>query len=111
MTIPLGDEPAMAAALAGQEFLGTTRDYRGEWVLAAALPVGYGGWGLVTKMDTREAYAPIARALRYALFAGGIVAAAGLLAAYLLARGIARPVQRLVQAASASRVAITRLRC
>jgi two-component system cell cycle sensor histidine kinase/response regulator CckA len=98
--IPLGNEPAMAEALAGREFLGATRDYRGERVLAASLPVGYGGWGLVAKMDAREAYAPIGRALRYILLAGGLVAAAGLVAAYLLARGIAHPVQRLVQAAS-----------
>jgi len=100
MTIPLGDEPAMAEALAGREFLGTTRDYRGERVLAAALPVSYGGWGLVTKMDASEAYAPIARALRYILLCGGTVTVVGLVAAYLLARGIARPIQRLVQAAS-----------
>ena len=100
MAIPLDNEPAMAAALEGREFLGATRDYRGERVLASSLPVGYGGWGLLTKMDAREAYAPIARALRYVLLAGGVVAAAGLVAAYLLARRIARPVQRLVQAAS-----------
>jgi len=100
MAIPLGNEPAMAAALAGREFLGATRDYRGERVLAASLPVGYGGWGLVTKMDTSEAYAPITRALRSILLGGGIVAGAGLVAAYLLARGIARPVQLLVQGAS-----------
>ena len=91
MLIPLENVPAMAAALAGREFLGTTRDYRGEPVLAAALPVGYGGWGLVTKMNAREAYAPIARALRYGLLCGGLVATAGLLAAYLLARGVGAP--------------------
>ena len=100
IAIPLKTDPAMAAALAGREFLGATRDYRGERVLASALPVGYGGWGLVTKMDTREAYAPIARALRSILVGGGIVATSGLVAAYLLARGIARPVHLLVQAAS-----------
>ena len=67
LSIPLDHVPALAAAVAGQDFLGTTHDYRGQWVLASALPVGYGGWGLVTKMDVSEAYAPIARALRYIL--------------------------------------------
>ena len=100
MVIPLVNVPAMVAALEGRNFLGMTRDYRGEQVLAAALPVGYGGWGLVTKMDADEAYAPIARAMRYGLLCGGIVAAAGLVAAWLLARGVARPVQRLVHAAA-----------
>ena len=51
-------------------------------------------------MNAREAYAPISRVLRYILFCGGIVAFAGVGAAYLLARSIANPVQRLVQAAS-----------
>jgi len=100
VVLPLEKLPAMDAALTGRKFLGTTRDSSGDPVLAAALPVGYGGWGLVTKMDAREAYAPIARTLRYILLCGGAVAAVGLVAAYLLARSIARPVQRLVQAAA-----------
>jgi signal transduction histidine kinase len=100
MVIPLAKAPAMAAALQGREFLGAIRDHRGREVLTAAQPVGYGGWGLVTKMDLDEAYAPIAQALRYGLLGGGAVAAVGLAAAYLLARGIAFPVLRLVQAAS-----------
>ena len=98
--VPLARVPAMAAALEGRQFLGTTIDYRGERVVSAALPVGYGGWGLVAKMDAREAYAPIASALRYGLIGGATVAGAGLVAAYLLARGVTRPVRRLVQAAA-----------
>ena len=99
-TLPLGDAPAMAAAIEGSERLERNRDYRGQPVLAAGRPIGYGGWGLVAKMDEEEAYAPIARGLRYGLLGGGLVALAGLAAAYLLARGITRPVRRLVQAAS-----------
>ena len=95
---PLERAPAMTAALAGRAYLGTTLDYRGERALAAGVPVGYGGWGLVAKVDEREAYAPIARLLRYGLFSGIAVALAGLLAAYLLARGVTRPVRRLVRA-------------
>ena len=98
--IPLANVPAMAAALDGRRFLGRTLDYRGQRVLAASLPIGYGGWALRAKMDEGEAYAPIARVLRYGLFCGAIVGAAGLLAAYLLARGVTRPVRRLVQAAA-----------
>jgi len=101
--IPPVKSPAMAAALEGREFLGTTSGYHGVPVLAAALPVGYGGWGLVVTMDEAEAYAPITRALRYGLFGGGLAAFAGLGAAYLLARNVTRPVRRLV--AGAERVA------
>ena len=100
LTLPLADSPAMAAAIEGRERLERNRDYRGQPVLAAGRPIGYGGWGLVAKMDEEEAYAPIARGLRYGLLGGGLVALAGLAAAYLLARGIMHPVRRLVQAAS-----------
>jgi signal transduction histidine kinase/ActR/RegA family two-component response regulator len=51
-------------------------------------------------MDEREAYAPIDRALRAGMLYGSLVAAAGLVAAYLLASGFTRPVRRLVQAAA-----------
>ena len=44
-TVPLTNAPALAAALAGRNFLGTVHDESGEAVLAAARPVGYGGWG------------------------------------------------------------------
>lgn len=98
--VPLARLPAMAAALEGRHFLGTAIDYRGAQVVSAALPVGYGGWGLVAKMDAREAYAPISNALRYGLIGGATVAGAGLVVAYLLARGVTRPVRRLVQAAA-----------
>lgn len=98
--IQFANVPAMSAALDGRRFFGTTRDYRGEPVLAASLPIGYGGWALVAKMDEREAYAPIAREFRGGLLCGGVVAAVGIIAAFLLAHGVTRPVHRLVRAAS-----------
>ena len=102
-TAPLASVPPMAAATAGREFFERSRNFRGEAVIAAGRPVGYGGWGLVAKMDEAEAYAPIARAGRYALVLGGIVSLAGLAAAFLLARGFTRPIRELV--AGAARVA------
>ena len=86
LPVPLADAPAMAAAVQGGDRLAHYRDYRGEPVLAMGSPVGYGGWGLVAKMDEAEAYAPIARALRYGLGLGVIIALVGLAASYGLAR-------------------------
>ncbi len=86
ITLPLADAPAMVAAIEGHERLAHNRDYRGEPVLAVGAPVGYGGWGLVAKMDEAEAYAPIASALRYGLGLGAIIALVGLVASYGVAR-------------------------
>ncbi len=86
LTVPQAVAPALAAATEGREFFERTRDYGGQAVLAAGRPVGYGGWGLVAKMDEAEAYAPIARALRYGLGIGAIIALGGLAAAFGLAR-------------------------
>ncbi len=96
-TLALADAPAMVAAIEGHERLAHNRDYRGEPVLVAGRPVGYGGWGLIAKMDEAEAYAPIARALRYGLGLGAIIALFGLVASYGLARhGLAVDDRRVV---------------
>ena len=97
LTLPLADAPAMVAAIEGHERLAHNPDYRGQPVLAVGRPVGYGGWGLVAKMDEAEAYAPIARALRYGLGLGAIIALIGLVASYGLARhGLAVHDRRVV---------------
>ena len=69
-------------------------------VVAAARPIGYGGWGLVVKMDTKEAYLPILRVLQLEVLAGLIITALGVVAAYFLARRFTRPVRQLAQAAT-----------
>ena len=97
--VPLAEAPAMAEATDGRDYLKLSHDYRGELVLAAGRPIGSNGWGLVAKMDEAEAYAPIARALRYALGFGAVVALIGLVAARVLARGFTRPILRLTAAA------------
>ena len=99
LTAPLADVPAMAAALEGREQIQHALDYRGEPVLAAGRTIGYGDWVLVVKMDEAEAYAPIVRALRYAVAIGAIVMLFGLAAAWVLARGFTRPILRLAAAA------------
>jgi signal transduction histidine kinase/ActR/RegA family two-component response regulator len=98
-TVPLDAAPAMKAAVGGAEVLTKNPDYRGVPVIAAGRPIGFAGWALVVKMDTKEAYKPIGRVIRLEILAGVIVTAIGLIAAYFLARSFTRPVRHLVQAA------------
>ena len=62
--------PALASAIKGEFGSSRTSDYRGKDVLVAYRPVGRGftGWGLIAKIDTNEAHAPV-RQLQWLLSA------------------------------------------
>lgn len=93
----LDTEPAMAAAVRGQiDFIHTT-DYRGADVLAACRPVGYLNWGIVVKIDTDEAYEPVARLGRLMLFIAAGILLAGLIASYIVARALTSRILRLTR--------------
>ena len=98
-SVPLARFSAIAAALDGREFLGEAIDANGVQVLAAARPVGDGGWGLVAKIDVSEAYAPLVRGgfLALGLGLGGILMA--LAVARVLALRFTRPIVQLALAA------------
>src|SRR5262249_4073344 len=99
--IPLTSTPAMAAAIQGHEGFVHTVDYRGVEVLVAYQPVRYQGWGIVTKIDVAEAYAPVKR-LRLALLAlEAAILLVDLVALYVLARRFTRPIMALAKTAAA----------
>ncbi|MEP6668256.1 MAG: ATP-binding protein [Chthoniobacter sp.] len=98
--VPVDAAPALKAAAEGREVLMKVPDYRGVPVVAAGQPIGYGGWGLVVKMDAKEAYLPILRVVQLEVLAGIVIMAMGLVAAYVLARRFTRPLRELTQAAS-----------
>ena len=93
--------PAMTRATAGQSGFTDTVSFQGRPVSAAYRPVGYRDWGLLARIDSDEAYAPIAR-LRSVLLLLGlgflVVVAAG---ARLGATRFTRPVLALAETASA----------
>ncbi|MDH3605323.1 MAG: ATP-binding protein, partial [Candidatus Tectomicrobia bacterium] len=99
--IDLGADPAMAAAIAGRRGFMVTHDYRGIPVLAAYQAVGYKDWGLVTKIDRAEAYAPIARLRRLTLLIAVAVLGLAVVTATAIARQFSRPIQALSHAAVA----------
>ena len=92
--------PVLKEATEGHAGLLKTTDYRGVPVVAAGEPIGYGGWGLMVKMDAKEAYLPIVRVVQLEVLAGLVVMAMGLVAAYFLARRFTRPLRELAQAAA-----------
>jgi two-component system NtrC family sensor kinase len=95
--------PSLAAASRGEIGERRTTDYRGEDVLVAYRPIGRGftGWGLIAKIDTSEAHAPV-RELQWLLSAlGGAALVLGLGASNLIARRFARPIRQLAKTSSA----------
>lgn len=78
-----GRDPAAWLATDGKVAFGRYPDYRGVEVLAATWPIPATGWGLVVKVDAREAMAPWRRAVTLGALAG--VLALGVLAALLVA--------------------------
>lgn len=102
-SVPLAEVPPLAHALAGQRGAVVTR-FDGTEVLAAYQPIDYQPgsdrpWGLVATMNLAEAYAPV-RQLRRTLITLQIgLVLLGVLASFLLARRITRPVLKLAGAA------------
>jgi len=93
--------PAMAAATSGESGFQETRDWKGTPVLAAYRPAGYRDWGIVTKIDVAEAYAPVAWLRWLFIMVELVVFAVGFIFAYLLARRFTTPVLRMAKMAEA----------
>ncbi len=95
--------PSLDAATSGDYGFTPTTDYRGRDVLVAYRPLGLGypNWGLIAKVDTDEAYEPVARLRRLLLALGGGLLALGLGASNAIARRFARPIKRLARTSAA----------
>jgi two-component system, NtrC family, sensor kinase len=95
--------PSLAAASSGENGFRQTTDYRGREVLVAYRPVGvdYPNWGLIAKLDSDEAYGPVARLRRGLLALGGVMLVLGLGASNAIARRVARPIKRLARTSAA----------
>ncbi len=98
-----GGLPALGAATRGEFGFKRTTDYRGHDVLVAFRPVGRGfdDWGLIAKIDTAEAHAPVRRLRWILLTLGALALALGLGASSLIARRFASPIRRLAKTSAA----------
>lgn len=101
LEIDPAQSPAMAAAIDGKTGFMATHDRNGTEVLAAYRPVGYRDWGIVSKIDADEAYAPIASLRNMFVAVEIFIFVVGFAASYWLANRVTRPVLRMVTAADA----------
>jgi nitrogen fixation/metabolism regulation signal transduction histidine kinase len=85
----------MQYALRDKNGSGESTDYLGHEVLSAWRKVPSVGWGLVAKIDSAEAFAPVARLKRLALAAELLVMLSCTVAAFLLSRSIVEPIMTL----------------
>jgi class 3 adenylate cyclase len=91
------DTKATQAALAGVEGTGETIGYRGVPTLASWGPLAIPGvkWALVAKIDSAEAFAPIARLRRDLLLVGGLALLVVAATAAWLSRALLGPLREL----------------
>jgi class 3 adenylate cyclase len=91
------DSPAARSALAGIEGTGQIIDYHGVPTLASWGPLAIPGvrWGLVAKIDSSEAFAPIARLQRDLIVVGGLALLVVFGIGAWLARALTRPLAEL----------------
>jgi signal transduction histidine kinase len=101
--VPMDDKLAYAAqkAALGQTGSGVTTDYRGTEVLAAWRYIPSLRWGLVTKINAAEAFAPVRTLQVIMLSLGLFMIIAGVFAAVAIARTIIHPIHMLQKGAEA----------
>jgi two-component system sensor histidine kinase ResE len=83
-------------AIAGSEVVLTdARDYRGKRVFAVTRYIEPLEWGLVTKIDSDEALAPLLALVRAYVVANAAVSLVAIAAAFFIAHGISSPIAQL----------------
>ncbi len=101
LTVPLNDVPAMASAIGGMTNNAVAETtYENRSVLAryqpiAYQPASYQPWGLVAKIDTAEAYEPVATLGLILLGLEASLLVASLIGSYWLAQRFTRPIREL----------------
>ena len=97
----IGDSTAFAIqqAACGKSGSGITCDYNGAEVVSAWKYIPTVRWGVVTKIDTSEAFAPIIALRRDLLTAGALAMFLGLFLSLGLAHSMAKPIRTLKEGA------------
>ena len=84
-------------ALEGQKGYGVSVDYRGKEVLAAWRYLPHLRWGMVVKIDTKEAFRPAVSLRDWSFFIGVITTIGVILAAFLVSGSISNPIINLTR--------------
>ncbi len=95
--------PSLDEGIAGKFGFTRTSDYRGHDVLVSYRPLGtaFPNWGLIAKIDSAEAYEPVARLRRLLLTLGAGLLLLGVGASNAIARRFARPIRHLARTSAA----------
>ncbi len=94
--VPSADRLPATHAIAGRDGpVEDAVDYHGESVIATTRHVDGPNWGLVAKMDTSEALAPVDTIRATIMTMAAVVLAAGLLAGVLASRTVTKPLREL----------------
>jgi signal transduction histidine kinase len=95
--VAMGSPIALPAQKSLQEIngFGESTDYRDKKVLAVWRYLPAPRWGMVVKIDSQEAYAPVFTVRNWSLLVGILVTGMGMLAALFVSRSISRPIQML----------------
>jgi len=86
----------MQLALAGEHDKGITRDYAGVEMVGAWRYLPALRWGMVVKVDTSEAFAPLYRLQKLSLFALGFLLLGAGMVALLFGRTLVAPIRQLL---------------
>ncbi|MDA8128714.1 MAG: EAL domain-containing protein [Betaproteobacteria bacterium] len=89
----------MQAALAGERGDGMVRDYTGIECVAAWRYLPSLRWGMVVKIDSAEALAPVARLRHFTYLALLLFLVLSGLVAYLMGRSLSRPIRNITRVA------------
>lgn len=100
MVVPAHSEIAepMRLAVEGKEGIVTALDYRGVRVLAAHRYIPVGGWGLVAKIDAKEAFGPIRTLRWYVMITAILILFLSVIIIMLFSTRITVPLRRLSEA-------------
>ncbi|OGV61104.1 MAG: hypothetical protein A2X45_15040 [Lentisphaerae bacterium GWF2_50_93] len=98
----IGDEIGIPAqeSLQGKAGAGISTDYRGEKIVSAWRPIPAMGWGLVAKIDAKEAFSDVVKLQQLAMTILLIVALLSGIMAYSVAKSISDPIQKLSEGAN-----------
>ena len=94
-----GHSAALRASMKGLPGSGSDTDYRGKSVLAVWQYLPALRWGVVVKIDTDEAFAPVALLRKLSIAIALVSSLLAALAAWLVARSFSRPIEELTAAA------------
>ncbi|QDT66770.1 response regulator [Calycomorphotria hydatis] len=103
-TIPVADASAMARAIDGERGE-VIEPYHGVEAMIVYGPISYQppeiqSWGMIAKIDTAEAYAPLQQLWNYTAMISIILLVAAVTISYFLARHLTQPIRALNQLAN-----------